>query len=84
MDADPNKNQYKERINKYIVGKSKDLVRIQPNNFSQDKTLISSLIQDTVIWGPPGTGKSQVIANIIANVFKNGNTAIVMSQKKQH
>ncbi|WP_025734400.1 AAA domain-containing protein [Williamsoniiplasma luminosum] len=82
LDVEPNKNIYKENVETFVTGRSGEILRIQPSNFSQDKALISSLIQDTIIWGPPGTGKSQVIANIIANVLANNNKAIVMSQKK--
>jgi len=82
LDADPDKNIYRQRVNQVILEESERIIHIQPSNFSQDKALISSLIQDTVIQGPPGTGKSQVIANIIANVFYQNKTAIVMSQKK--
>ncbi|AVN63707.1 hypothetical protein CG006_01780 [Mesoplasma florum] len=82
IDANPDKSVYDENVENYILNKSSDLIRIQKSNFSQDKALISSLIQNTVIWGPPGTGKSQVIANIIANILENNKTAIVMSQKK--
>jgi hypothetical protein len=49
LDADPDKNIYKKRVEEIIVSQSKNLVRIQPSNFSQDKALISSLVQDTVI-----------------------------------
>ena len=73
---------FEEKISEYIKKNAKKIVRIEPNNYSQDKALISSLIQDTIIWGPPGTGKSQVISNLIANILYKGKTAVVMSQKK--
>lgn len=84
LDSEPNKNIYKNRIDQFILEKSSELLRIQASNYAQDKALISALNQNTIIWGPPGTGKSQVIANIIANVFNAGKSAIVMSQKKRH
>ena len=82
IDVDPIKRNYEERLDSFIKEDSKELYRIQPSNFSQDRALSSSLIQDTIIWGPPGTGKSQVISNIIANIMMKGKSAIVMSQKK--
>ncbi len=82
IDIDPDKNTYRKQIMDYIRNSSEDLVKIQPSNYSQDKALISSLIQDTIIWGPPGTGKSQVISNIIANILYRDLTAVVISQKK--
>ncbi|MCP4336847.1 MAG: hypothetical protein GY679_03295 [Mycoplasma sp.] len=82
IDIDPDKSIYEKNVNLEITNNSKNLIKIQPSNFSQDKALTSSLIQDTIIWGPPGTGKSQVIANIIANILMKDKTAIIMSQKK--
>ncbi|MCK5945646.1 MAG: DUF4011 domain-containing protein, partial [Mycoplasmataceae bacterium] len=73
---------FDERVNSYIKNNALDLVRIEHSNHSQDKALISSMIQDTIIWGPPGTGKSQVISNIIANILYKGKSAVIMSQKK--
>lgn len=82
LDPEVDKQIYIEKVNDFVCKKSDNLVKIQSSNFSQDKALISSLLQDTIIWGPPGTGKSQVIANIIANILYQNKTAIVMSQKK--
>ncbi len=75
------KEKYQERVEK-IVTLRNPILRIQPSNFSQDKATISSLIQDTIIWGPPGTGKSQTIANILANILFYKKKALVTSQKK--
>lgn len=50
---------------------------------SQDKIVISS--QDnhyTVVRGPPGTGKSQVIVNIISNALSKGQKVLVVCQKR--
>ena len=82
IDVDPDKNTYEKRLNTFIIDDSYKLFRIQESNYSQDKALSSALLQDTIIWGPPGTGKSQVIANIIANVLMKNKSAIIMSQKK--
>jgi len=77
-----NKLGYQKRINQEIENSEKPILKIQPSNFSQDRAIISSLKQDTIIWGPPGTGKSQAIANIIANIIYKNKKALVMSQKK--
>lgn len=82
IDIQADKNIYKKQLEEFIENESENLYRIQDSNYSQDKALSSSLIQDTIIWGPPGTGKSQVIANIIANILMNNQTAVIMSQKK--
>ncbi|RMA77420.1 superfamily I DNA and/or RNA helicase [Metamycoplasma subdolum] len=77
-----NKNAYREKIDHVIFDKKFRLFKIQNTNFSQDVATISSLYQDTIIWGPPGTGKSQTISNLITNIIARGFTALVVSQKK--
>ncbi|WP_342252095.1 AAA domain-containing protein [Spiroplasma endosymbiont of Amphibalanus improvisus] len=82
INIDPNKQNLHNKMIGFIKNHSHSIVKIQSSNYSQDKALSSALMQDTVIWGPPGTGKSQVIANVIANILYNDKTAIVMSQKR--
>jgi ABC-type ATPase involved in cell division len=41
-----------------------------------------SINSNTIIHGPPGTGKSETIANIIANIMMNNKTALMVSEKK--
>ena len=41
----------------------------------------SALHQNTVIFGPPGTGKSQVIANLLLNILIEGKSALLVSEK---
>ncbi|WP_330463141.1 DEAD/DEAH box helicase [Metamycoplasma gateae] len=77
-----NKNLYREKVNHVIFDNKFKLFKIQETNFSQDVATVSSLYQDTIIWGPPGTGKSQTISNLIANIIARGYTALVVSQKK--
>ncbi|MGL5268678.1 MAG: AAA domain-containing protein [Spiroplasma sp.] len=81
IDTNPNKIIYENKIKNELENNYEKLIKIQSSNFSQDRALVSSLVQDTIIWGPPGTGKSQVIANIIANILYQNKSAIIMSQK---
>jgi len=82
LNPDFDKNKYKERIKKVIFDDKFKLFKIQDTNYSQDVATISSLYQDTIIWGPPGTGKSQTITNLIVNIIARGYTGLVVSQKK--
>lgn len=53
-------------------------------NESQEKALISSLSNPiTVITGPPGTGKSQVVLNIIGNSIYNGQKVLFASKNNK-
>lgn len=47
------------------------------SQFNAVKNAIESQI--SIIEGPPGTGKTQTILNIIANIIKNGQTVAVVS-----
>lgn len=76
------KSAYAKKLDKQIFTDKPKLFNITKTNFSQDRAILSSLIQDTVIWGPPGTGKSQTIVNLLANILFVGRTALVASQKK--
>ncbi len=49
-------------------------------NASQKKAVTTAFEQQlSVIQGPPGTGKTQTILNIIANIVRNGQTVMVVS-----
>ncbi|AJC50063.1 ABC transporter ATP-binding protein [Mycoplasma flocculare] len=83
IEVDINKNVYRNSVEKSIFSpKFTGFFKIQPTNFTQDYAHISAILQNTIIWGPPGTGKSQTIANIISNIIALNRTALVSSQKK--
>lgn len=50
---------------------------------SQEEVIIASEIENGItVDGPPGTGKSQVIANLISNHLAKGEKILVVSQKR--
>ncbi len=60
-----------------------DLNLILPSDSSQDRVVLSSQNQKiTLVRGPPGTGKSQVIVNVISNALSKGQTVLVVCQKR--
>lgn len=60
-----------------------NLIYINDINFSQEK-VIEMIDQEKkiVIWGPPGTGKSQTITSLIAHQVLRGENVLVVSEKK--
>lgn len=58
------------------------LAEITPLNLSQLQALASALNGNTIIHGPPGTGKSETITNIIFNCLLRNKTALICSEKK--
>lgn len=65
-----------------VVEQRRPIARICQTDASQEKAILSSLNNHTIIIGPPGTGKSQTIANLIANILLENKTALVISQKR--
>ena len=51
-------------------------------NIFQKYAVKSALNESSLIMGPPGTGKSEVIATIIANIIHNDKTILMVSEKK--
>ncbi len=82
LEVEFDKNVYKNTVRDSIFKKNFGFYKIVHSNLSQDKAVVSALNQNTIIWGPPGTGKSQTITNILTNILMFDKTAIVVSQKR--
>jgi superfamily I DNA and/or RNA helicase len=62
----------------------KDLFEILPLNPEQEKAIENAFSNDiSVITGPPGTGKSQIIASFIINASINGQSVLVASKNNK-
>jgi len=69
--------------NGHMQIKERNLTYINPLNYAQEKVI--NLVKDhsqVVIWGPPGTGKSQTITSLIANQINQKQNVLVVSEKK--
>lgn len=63
--------------------KQSKIYRICPTDLSQEKAINAALnTKYSIIIGPPGTGKSQTIANLLCNILAKNKTALFISQKK--
>lgn len=57
-----------------------DLALNAGNTQSQNKAIVSALSNNiTYIWGPPGTGKTMVIGQIIDELYKHDRSVLVVS-----
>ncbi|MGL4183992.1 MAG: AAA domain-containing protein [Metamycoplasmataceae bacterium] len=65
-----------------IINENKGIVRICKTDASQEKAILSSLNEHAIIIGPPGTGKSQTIANLLTNILYENKRALFISQKR--
>lgn len=76
----------KEQI-KRVEGKHKlrtPLIQVTQLNDSQIKAINSAFEQPlTVVTGPPGTGKSQVVVNIVANAIVSGYSVLFASKNNK-
>jgi len=56
---------------------------VVPSDSSQDDVIMQSKKNNIlVVSGPPGTGKSQVIVNLISDALTNGQKVLVVCQKR--
>ncbi len=61
-----------------------DILEVFPMNSEQRQAVTSSLENKlTVITGPPGTGKSQVVTNLLINSFWNSKRVLFSSKNNQ-
>src|SRR3989339_332529 len=73
-------------INGNLSSRSKDfqLSQITSLNRSQRKATLDSFNNSiSVITGPPGTGKSQVVLNILVNAFENNQSVLFTSKNNE-
>lgn len=57
---------------------------ILPTNLSQDRAVTAALAREfSVVTGPPGTGKSQVLVNTVAAALEAGETVLFASKNNQ-
>jgi hypothetical protein len=83
----PNKSENDHKIEPEVVNLDKisahELNLAMESDASQDSVVVSSQSsQCTVVRGPPGTGKSQVIVNLISNALAKGQKVLLVCQKK--
>ena len=60
------------------------LLQVTPIDESQRKAIASAFNSKvSVITGPPGTGKTQMILNLIVNAFMRGKTVLIASKNNK-
>ena len=62
----------------------KPLLEVLPLNTEQAQAVDTALRSDlTIVTGPPGTGKSQVVTDLLANIAWNGKSALFSSRNNK-
>lgn len=63
---------------------TKPLLEVLPLNSEQAQAVETALRSNlTIVTGPPGTGKSQVVTDLLANIAWNGRTALFSSKNNK-
>lgn len=61
-----------------------DILEVLPLNIEQYQAVDMALNQDlTIVTGPPGTGKSQVVTDILVNMASHGKSALFTSKNNK-
>jgi len=73
-----------ELSNESTTNIEKPIIEVFPINTLQEQAVKNALSKNlTVVTGPPGTGKSQVVLNIIANAIMNNKTVLFASKNNK-
>ena len=65
-----------------IANRGQYLYKITPTNYHQDLAILGALNYHTFIEGPPGSGKTQCLTNLIVNILLNEHTGLITCQKQ--
>ena len=69
-----------KEIKYQILFDDTDIHTVEGNTQQQTKAVHSALTRDiTYIWGPPGTGKTSVISQIIMELFRHERSVLIVS-----
>ena len=72
------------KIDSLAVGNEKQLVEVLPLNLEQRQAVKQSLQNKlTIVTGPPGTGKSQVVSDILINAAWQGKRVLFASKNNK-
>ena len=73
-----------KHINSQIPVEGHPLLTVLPTNTEQEYAIQSGLQNTlTIVTGPPGTGKSQVVTNLLANIAWNNKNALFTSKNNK-
>lgn len=71
-------------INNGVCRKDESLLEVLPLNSEQEQAIYNAMSDNlTIITGPPGTGKSQVVTNLLANIAWKGGNALFSSKNNK-
>lgn len=74
----------KRILNRFSERDIKPLLEVLPLNSEQADAVNAALRSDlTIVTGPPGTGKSQVVTDLLINIVWNGKSALFSSKNNK-
>ena len=70
--------------NQTETSKEQQILEVLPLNTEQSQAIEIALSSDlTIVTGPPGTGKSQVVTDLLVNIAKTGKSALFSSRNNK-
>ena len=85
FEADDFEDSQEDSLETIDLRKEAENFFLLPSDSSQDRILLElskPKVTGLVVWGPPGTGKSQTIVNIIGDCLAKNKTVLLVSQKR--
>ena len=74
----------KNKFNSVPATEIKPLLEVLPLNSEQAQAVETAIRSDlTIVTGPPGTGKSQVVTDLLVNIAWNGKSALFSSKNNK-
>ena len=69
-------------ISERAIKGGQQILKINETDFFQEMAIVGSLIDSSIILGPPGTGKTQTLSSLVSNILFDDFSFLISSEKK--